>query len=365
LNKGNRFIFTLAAAGLGGMLFMLFHIPIPWLLGPMIAVLIGTTIMKGRYYWPSPIRNSGMIIIGYTIGLSMTSSALHEMALQLPSMLLMTLLLLLFCSGIAYVVSKLSGNDYRTSLLGSIPGGLSQVITLAEETEGINLMVVTVTQVIRLMIIIIVVPLIVLSPLFGHVSEAVKTAAAGIPVSASAGWSGLFPNLYIFAAASIVCALVGVRIKFPTAYLLGPAIGTVFIQSFGLEGPPLPSVLIDIAQLMIGTYVGLMLKPDQMSRKMMTIGLAIGSGFLLMVGALGLSILLTKLQPVSNATGLLSLAPGGMDQMGVIAHAIHADLSIVSGYQLFRTFFIFFAVPPLLKLIFKVMPGKGNRAATK
>jgi membrane AbrB-like protein len=336
---------------------MLLHIPIPWLLGPMIAVLIGTIAMKGRYDWPSPIRNSGMIIVGYTIGLSMTSSALHEMALQLPSMLLMTLLLLLFCSGIAYVVSKLSGNDYRTSLLGSIPGGLTQVITLAEETEGINLMVVTVTQVIRLMIIIIVVPLIVLSPMFGHVIEAAKTAAA-IPVSASASWSGLLPNLIIFAAVSIVCALVGARIKFPTAYLLGPAIGTAILQSFGLVGPPLPSILINIAQLMIGTYVGMMLKPNQMPRKMKTIGLAIGSGFLLVVGALGLSILLTKLQPVSKATGLLSLAPGGMDQMGIIAHEIHADLSIVAGYQLFRTFFILFAVPPLLKLIFKLMPGK-------
>jgi membrane AbrB-like protein len=340
------------------MLFMLFHIPIPWLLGPMIAVLIGTNAMKGRYDWPSPIRNSGMIIVGYTIGLSMTSSALHEMALQLPAMLLMTLLLLLFCSGIAYVVSKLSGNDYRTSLLGSIPGGLTQIITLAEETEGINLMVVTVTQVIRLMIIIIVVPLIVLSPIFGHMSEAAKTAAAAIPDSTSASWSGLFPNLIIFAAVSIVCALAGARIKFPTAYLLGPAIGTAILQSFGLEGPPLPSILINIAQLMIGTYVGLMLKPNQMTRKMKTIGLAIGSGFLLVVGALVLSILLTKLQPVSKATGLLSLAPGGMDQMGIIAHEIHADLSIVAGYQLFRTFFILFAVPPLLKLIFKLMPGK-------
>ena len=49
----------------------------------------------------------------------------------------MTLLLLLFCSGIAYVVSKLSDSDYSTSLLGSIPGGLSQVVLLAEETKGI------------------------------------------------------------------------------------------------------------------------------------------------------------------------------------------------------------------------------------
>src|SRR5699024_1624361 len=66
-----------------------------------------------------------------------------------------------------------------------------------------------------------------------------------------------------------------------------------------------------------------------------------------------LSFLLTLLQPLSSATGLLSMAPGGMDQMGIIAHAIGADLSIVSGYQLFRTFVIFFALPPFVKWFFK------------
>jgi uncharacterized membrane protein AbrB (regulator of aidB expression) len=54
------------------------------------------------------------------------------------------------------------------------------------------------------------------------------------------------------------------------------------------------------------------------------------SGFILIAGALGLSLLLTKLQPVSQATALLSLAPGGMDQMGIIAHEVNADLSMVN-----------------------------------
>ncbi|MBM7600972.1 membrane AbrB-like protein [Virgibacillus halotolerans] len=353
-SKTKQIIIRLISAVIGGALFMLLHIPVPWLLGPMVCMAIGTNIMKRDFVWPRAIRNSGMMIIGYTIGLSMTSSALHEMALQLPSMLLMTLLLLLFCAGVAYIVSKLSDSDYSTSLLASIPGGLTQVITLAEETKGINLAVVTVTQVTRLMIIIIITPLIVMMPIFGP-STAENSTATTIPASASVG---LFPNLIIFAVIGIVLALVGAKVNFPTAFLLGPAIGTVILQLFGMEGPQLPSLLINMAQLMIGTHVGLMLKTDQISRKMRTIGLAIGSGIMLVIGGILLSILLTKLQPISRATGLLSLAPGGMDQMGIIAHEIHANLSIVSGYQLFRTFFIYFAVPPLLKLIFKSMNRK-------
>lgn len=356
-NRHKQIIRTLITAVVGGVLFTLFHIPVPWLLGPMIAVVIGTNVVKRDYVWSGSIRDTGMMIVGYTIGLSMTSTALREMANQLPSMLSMTLLLMLLCSGIAFVVSKLSDSDYSTSLLGSIPGGLTQVIMLAEETKGINLAVVTVTQVCRLMIIIIVMPLLVTIPMFGQ-GEVGKAADTAAPVLASASWAGLFPDILLFALVSIVFALVGAKIKFPTAYLLGPLIGTTMLQLFGMEGPKLPPIIIDAAQLMIGTHVGLMLKTDQLQRKVRTIGLALASGIMLVIGSVILSMVLTKIHPISNATSLLSMAPGGMDQMGIIAHEIHANLSIVSGYQLFRTFFIYFAVPPLLRLVFKIMNGR-------
>ncbi|GGB60311.1 AbrB family transcriptional regulator [Virgibacillus dakarensis] len=347
-----QFILTLITAVIGGVLFTLLHVPVPWLLGPMVAVVIGTNVMNRVYVWPSSIRNTGMIIVGYTIGLSMTSTALKQMALQLPTMLLMTLLLMLLCSGIAFVISRFSGSDYSTSLLSSIPGGLTQVIMLAEETKGINLAVVTVTQVIRLMIIVIMMPLLVMIPIF---QQGEATVNAPVSATVPANWAGLFPNIIIFALVCIVFALVGSKINFPTAFLLGPLIGTTLLQLSGVEGPKLPPIVVDAAQLMIGTHVGSMLNINQLQNKMRTIGLAIASGVMLVIGGVILSMVLTKLYPISNATSLLSMAPGGMDQMGIIAHEIHADLSIVSGYQLFRTLFIYFAIPPAVKLMFKIM----------
>ncbi|MCZ8513218.1 AbrB family transcriptional regulator [Paenibacillus filicis] len=351
---------TLVIAIVGGLLFKLIHIPVPWLLGPMIATLIGNNLVEDRFVWPSQFRNTALIIVGYTIGLSLSAAALKEMTHQLPYMLLMAVLLLAYCAGIAYVVSKFSGMGYKTALMGSIPGGLTQVIILAEETEGINITAVTFTQVTRLMMIIICVPLIVFSPILGQLKDPAAAGAAGAAVD-TAGWSGLFPNLPIFAIASIACAVVGNRIKLPTAYMLGPAIGTALLQLTGLHGPALPGVITDIAQLMIGTYVGLMLRPGQLPNKVRTLSLAIGSSLLLIAGALGMALLLSVLQPVSEATGLLSLAPGGMDQMGIIAHEIHADLSIVAGYQLFRMFFILFVVPPLLRTVLRIRPGNKKR----
>lgn len=351
IQQAVKVLTSLATALIGGYVFRLLHIPIPWMLGPMIAVLIGSSIFKDRYRWPGQFRNVALGIVGYTIGLSLTAAALHQMAIQLPSMIGMTVLLMLLCGSLAYLVSKVSGVNFKTSLLGSIPGGLTQMVILAEETEGINLTIVTITQVIRLMMIVVCVPLLVFSPIMGNHRSDVADAA--ISAASSASWSGLFPNILLFAAVSAACALLGDRIKFPTAFFLGPALGTAALQLLGVHGPPLPSLLICAAQVMIGVNVGLMLKPGQLDRKLQTISLAIVSGLLLVIGSFGLSALFASLQPVTQSTALLSLAPGGMDQMGIIAHEIGADLSIVAGYQVFRTFFIFFAVPPLLRLFFK------------
>ncbi|CAI6069371.1 AbrB family transcriptional regulator [Cohnella sp. JJ-181] len=351
---------ALATALAGGFIMYILHLPLPWLLGPMLGVLIGSSIWPRSYYWPGSVRNAGMIVVGYTIGLSLTGAALREMGGQLPTMMLMTALLLLLCAGLAAAVAKLSGISYLTALMGSIPGGLTQVLALAEETKGVNLTVVTIIQVVRLMLIVVCIPLLIFSPIFGFHASAASDAAN--MAAAHADWSGLWPNLPVYAAVCIACALLGHKIRFPTAFLLAPALGAALLQGAGVTGPALPSPFIDAAQLTIGAYVGLLLKPGGLERKLRTVSLAVMSGIGLLACAIGLSLLLTKLHPLSLPTALLSLAPGGMDQMGIVAHEIGADLPSVAGYQLFRTFFIFFAVPPLLKAIIRLASRRRDGA---
>lgn len=357
--RSARGLVALITALAGGTLMHLLNWPLPWLLGPMIGVLIGSSIWKGKYHWPGPVRNAGMIAVGYTIGLSLTGAALREMGAQLPTMLLMTALLLLLCAALAAVVAKLGGIPYLTALMGSIPGGLTQVLILAEETKGVNLTIVTIIQVVRLMMIVICIPLLIFSPVFGfQVDDAISSVAA---LSGHADWAGLWPALPIYAVVCTLFAIFGDKVRFPTAYLLAPALGAALLQAAGLHGPALPAPIIDAAQLAIGTYVGLLLKPAQLERKLRTLALAAMSGIGLLACAIGLSFLLTKIHPLSLPTALLSLAPGGMDQMGIVAHEIGADLSTVAGYQLFRTFFIFFAIPPLLRWVIRLATRRAAK----
>ena len=360
-----RFLITLALALTGGFLFTLLQVPLSWLLGPMVFAFIGSRLLKEklRPEWPSSIRDTALIMIGYSIGLSLTLDTIRQMGHQLPTMVLMTVLLLLFSGLIAVTFAKLSGLPLPTVLMGCIPGGLSQMVILAEDTKGIDITVVTFLQVSRLMMIIFCVPLLVFSPLFGGVHEAAKAMTDG---SEGAYWAALFPGIVPLAIACVAAALLAKRIKMPSAYLLGPMIATAIIHGFGVDAPVLPSAMINAAQLMIGTYVGLLLRPESLKSKVRMTLLAVSSGIVLLVGRIiGLTVLLGKLHAIAPATAFLSMVPGGMDQMGIMAKEIHADIAIVSCYQLFRIWFIYFAVPPLLRLIFKrIGGGSGTGTAS-
>ncbi|MFD2372086.1 AbrB family transcriptional regulator [Brevibacillus sp. GCM10020057] len=344
------FLLTLFIGLLGGFSFQVMHLPIPWLLGPMLFSLAGSRLWKSfTPYWPGALRDSAIIMVGYTIGLSFTMAALQQIGQQLLSMILLTAMVLLGAMGIGFLVSKAASIPFPTVLLGSIPGGLSQMLPLAEEIEGVDLTVVTFLQVSRLLMVIFFVPLLIFSPFFGlegmqHAADLQKAAGS---------WNGLFPNILVYAVVCPACAILGKKVRFPSAFFLGPMISTILINLSGFAGPQLPSVLLNASQLMIGCYIGLLLKPEQLKNKLSITVLAFLSGIVLIGCSLGISYLLTRLHDVSLLTAFLGLSPGGMDQMGIIAKEVHADMSVVICYQLFRTLFIFLVVPSLIKFIFR------------
>lgn len=339
-----KMIFTLVVALLGGFLFSIIKVPVPWLLGPLTFILIGSSIKRELFYWPSKIKSVGMILIGYTIGLALTGDAVKEIGKQLPYMFSMTTLLILLSALIAYAVAKLSKINYPTALLGSIPGGMTQIILMADEMKNVNLTVVTVTQTIRLLMIVIGMPLLLAG--LGHNGQ-------GDLAVSDVSFAAINFSTVCVLLLCVAMAFVGKKYRFPTAFLLVPALVAAIAQGLNIQLVELPVSVLEFAQLLIGMYIGLLMKPKELENKTKTISLAFISGILIFITAMLLGIFFAKVNALDLPTALLSLAPGGMDQMGAIAHAINADLSMVAGYQIFRAFYILFVIQPLLAYILK------------
>ena len=200
-----------------------------------------------------------------------------------------------------------------------------------------DLTIITFLQVVRLMLIVFCVPLLVFSPLYSVEKSGYTTTivqAASVPLSV------LIRKIIIFAMISAFCAMMAKKLKFPTPYLLGPILGIAVLNISGFHGPTLSTVLLGIAQFSMGCYLGLLLKPEKLQNKVRIISLSIINGVVLVLFSLGMSYILVKMHGMGAVTSFLCMAPGGADQMGVIASVISADVSMVTGYQLFRMLFI-------------------------
>ena len=169
---------TLLLSGTGGMLFRLLNLPLPWLLGSLTAVLLWSLAAKRNLFWPVELRNCGLVILGYMLGSSFTIATGLEIFKQLPAMFLATSSIILFSLLVGTVISRRTGLYPATGFLGSVPGGLTQMVVLSEEIAGSDLTVVTFMQTIRLLATVFIVPFIVIHGLAGDTPEA---GAASVP----------------------------------------------------------------------------------------------------------------------------------------------------------------------------------------
>lgn len=341
-----KFLYTGLTGVFGGWLFSMLHIPLAWLLGSMTAVFIAEKSTSFEVYWPPVFRNIGLIIVGYTIGQSFSRDTAIEIFHQLPWMLFLTVILLLFSSVLALLITKLTGVNLKSTITGCIPGGLSQMIVLGEELEDIDVTIVTIIQVIRLLSVIFIVPFLAFSPIFQGDQNGVVTGSAAVALYLD------FRLLILFAIA-VGSALLAVKFRLPTPTLLGPILGIGLLSVFQIEISSMPDAAIVAAQVFLGIYFSKMMKFNNAGSLSKFIIITLVTSVLLVAFTFGLGAILMTSHHISFITSFLSMAPGGMAEMALVGQALHADLSIITGYHLFRILFILFVVPLILKWLFR------------
>ncbi|OXM85516.1 AbrB family transcriptional regulator [Paenibacillus rigui] len=339
---------TILIACIGGFLFTLLHFPLAWMLGPLAAVLVWQVAFKSKLYWPRSLRNGGQMLLGYNMGLAFTAESAQQIAVSLPSMVISTALLTGSSLGLAFLIAKRTGISLPSSIMGCIPGGISQMVPLSEEIEGAEPTIVTFMQTIRMLIVTFMVPFVAVHGLAAAGDSSRLQTQSVLSVS-DTSWS-MIPVAVVLV---LLAAVFAVRLKFPNPWLIGPLIVSAAISASGMALPHLPQLVVIIAQLCIGIYLGQGIKLEALSgwRRLLPYSIA---GSVLLVGmTLASAYLLSRIQPISFVTAFLSIAPGGLPEMGVTAAAIHADVSKVAAYQLFRVFFVLFIIPVALKKIFR------------
>ena len=114
---------------------------------------------------------------------------------------------------------------------------------------------------------------------------------------------------------------------------------------------PLPTSLITVAQVVIGSAIGAQFRGMRLL-SMFRVGIAaiVATAVMLAVAA-GFAKFFSPILNISEDALLLALAPGGLAEMSLIAISINSDTPFIATLHIFRITMIAAAGPALFRLL--------------
>jgi hypothetical protein len=156
----NRIILTIALTLAGGYLGNRLKIPAGALLGAM--TFVGAANLLGvKTEIPESFNTLAQIVIGGVLGLSITREVAAGLKDYIIPSLMVVVLLAVFGVLTGFLVSRVTGIELYTSLFGSVPGGMQEMIVLSQSYD-VNHPAVVVIQTVRRVLIVVIYPLLVM-----------------------------------------------------------------------------------------------------------------------------------------------------------------------------------------------------------
>ncbi|WP_017381935.1 AbrB family transcriptional regulator [Paenisporosarcina sp. TG-14] len=346
LHKNWIVLRTFLIAATSGFVLHSIGIFLPWLLGPMISLLLLRQYTKLEFHWPKILRQMGLIFLGIQIGSSFTKKAIELMWVDLPLMALLTFSVVTVALLLSYVFMKMSGETVATSVLGSLPGGLSQMVLLSEEVKSANSTVVMLMQTFRIFVVVTIVPFLTAwIPKGSHFNDGSLDVLSSFNMT----------HFIIVVVVGIALFIGMKKNHFPLPELMAPIIAMAIVQ-FITDHPvvEVPLLVLILSQIFVGSHLGLQLEKvrDKLSVRMFSA--IVLSNLVLIAFCVGFAYVLTAIHPINTFLDFfISAAPGGIAEMSITALETGADLSTVTSFHLFRIFFILLIAGPILTYALK------------
>ena len=312
------------AVGLpAGYLFHRLHTPIPWMIGPMIAVA-GLNLMGVRMHSPPYARQMGQVILGSAVSLYFTPPVVVALAANLPAILAATVAVFLVGGFGALTLSRASGVDAKSTFFASIPGGAMAMAVLADR-YGAQIAPVAVAHSLRVSVVVILIPF--------------ALTYGGIPLVASAYRPAVpldIPVLAVWLAAGFVLGGVSERLRLHNGCLLTPIFLGAALTVSGVHLSAVPRWMTDFAQLMFGLVLGARYERAFFARYKLFIPFALLNSFFILIASVAAGVALAWAFDLPVATMIIATSPGGLAEMTITAQALQISVPLVVAFHLFR-----------------------------
>ena len=149
---------TIAIALFGGLAGKLCRLPSPFFLGTFI---FGTVIHLGlgvEMQLPQWLLAVSYAMVGWSIGLNFTRPILRHATRALPQIIGSIIVLIAFCGGLGFMISRLLGIDPLTAYLATSPGGMDSVAIIAAAAQNVDISFVMALQSARFLVVLLLGP---------------------------------------------------------------------------------------------------------------------------------------------------------------------------------------------------------------
>lgn len=349
-------IIVLVLAILISLLLHVAHVLLPFMFGPIIATIIAIKILHLEIKWPFWLSELGLILLGVQIGSTFTKNVIYDIKDDWFTIILVTVLLLLLSLLIAFLFKKIAQVNTETAILSVIPGALSQMLVMAEEDKKANIMVVSLTQTSRIIFVVVLVPFISYffkSPGGSH--------SSGTEVHHNLTQALTLSNiLTLIILIALVYYAMG-KVNFPTKQMLAPIVVLIVWNLITGVTFTLDNYIIAGAQIIymirIGNQIANLL--DQMKGRI-AVAIAVQNVLLILLALVMVYVISLFTNNMINDL-FLGAAPGGMNQIVLVAIETGADVPMISSYHIFRIFFILFLIAPLLNYYLRYRAAKKQQ----
>ncbi|SDF45157.1 hypothetical protein SAMN05216241_101140 [Limimonas halophila] len=335
-----RLALALAIGSLGGWLASLASVPLPWLLGSMVATTLAATAGIPVAAW-TPLRSLYIAVLGVLLGSGFTPDAFSqadEWGLSIAVLVVYTLTAGLL--GMAYF-RRVAGFDRTTSYFAAMPGGLSEMVFMGEALGG-DVRTISLTHAARVLVVVLVLP-VAFQTLMGF-----DTGGRGLPG----------PDLLSLGARNIAvllgCGLFGWAgaraLRLPAAPILGPMALSAAVHLAGVTEVGPPAELVATAQIVVGSAVGARFAGTPPATIARIMGYAAGGTVVLLAATLGFAALAAAITRVELPVLILAYAPGGLAEMSLIALALGTQASFVATHHIVRIVLVIGVAPGAYRL---------------
>ncbi len=331
----------LAAATLGGWLASLAGIPLPWMLGAIIATLIGA-LFRLPIAPPMAILAPMRATLGVLLGASITPDLVSRLGDLVASLLLVPLYIIAATGLGLWFFTRISGMSRAEAFFAALPGGLYTMVAFAEDM-GVDIKRIALVHALRVTLVVMTLPFMVYYFAQGS-SPLVPRPITGFGDVA-------LDDLGLLVAAGIIGWWLGTRLKIPGGAIIGPLILSAILHVTSITAATPPYEAVVVAQVVLGAAIGCRFvgvdPRDVASALFHSFGFVVLMLALTLVFAWVISLALS----IPIASGVLAFAPGGLAEMSLVALSLRLDVGYVATLHVVRILLVMLVAPSIYKLL--------------